>query len=82
MKRATTVRYHGRKTKRGVVPVRSHNRVLDELRSDPKWKSIDAQIKEAKKQKLLYCPNCGSGVWDVAKGSGLNKCWGCGLRFD
>jgi hypothetical protein len=28
MKRVTNVRYHGRKTKRGVVPVRQHQRNL------------------------------------------------------
>lgn len=29
-----------------------------------------------------FCPKCDHPVWDIAKGSKLNKCWGCGLAFD
>lgn len=28
------------------------------------------------------CPECKQEVWDIAKGSKLNKCWNCGLAFD
>jgi transcription elongation factor Elf1 len=31
----------------------------------------------------VNCPRCGEQVWDTATvDQRLNKCWGCGLRFD
>lgn len=31
----------------------------------------------------VICPKCGREVWDKASADQrLNKCWGCGLRFD
>jgi hypothetical protein len=42
------------------------------------------RINESKKvAHKVTCPKCGKEVWDVAKvGQSLNKCWGCGLRFE
>jgi hypothetical protein len=31
---------------------------------------------------IVTCPVCQCVIWDVAKGSKLNKCHSCGLAFD
>ena len=51
MKRVTSVRYHDRKTKRGIVPVRQHLRQL--LGINPStWKKVDYGFDRGKIQFL------------------------------
>lgn len=35
------------------------------------------------KEMEITCPSCNGVVWDIATiDQRLNKCWGCGVRFD
>lgn len=43
---------------------------------------VSHKISKVAEEHKVTCPDCGSDIWDVAKGHKLNKCWNCGLAFD
>ena len=75
----------GRRIKDVVIvlgPASDKNDVIQQLNRRGEGGEI-FDIWETEPSQLLYCPKCGSGVWDRAtQDQRLNKCWGCGLRFD